>query len=82
MTRREYWEREVPQSRSFRTADVARICEVSQRTAQRWIREGRVFALGSADGDRFEGKVPRDALIDLLIRRTHPGRYPPNVEVW
>ncbi len=81
MTRREYWEASVGESASFRTADVARICEVTQRHVQRWIASGRLFALGSTEEERYEARVPREALIEFLVRRTQPGRYPPYVEV-
>lgn len=80
MTRREYWEREIGPGRRFATADVARICGVKQRTVQRWISEGRLFALGSSDRSRFEARVPREALLEFLIRRSELQDYPRYVE--
>lgn len=81
MTRREYWERRIGAARAFGTADVARICSVEQRTVQRWISTGRILALASTEAVRFEARVPRDAFIAFLVRRTPPADYPTYVEM-
>ena len=81
MNQHEYWERELGLARSFGTADVARICNVKQRTAQRWIASGRLFALTSSETGRFDARIPRQALLDFLVRRTPLAAYPLHVEV-
>lgn len=81
MTRREYWERKLGTARDFCTADAAKICSVDQRTVQRWISDGRVLALSSTTEHRYAARIPRDALLEFLIRRTLPTDYPHYVEL-
>lgn len=85
MTRREWWERRITRDlgpgRMFVTADVARFCCVKQRTVQRWVSTGRMLALASTEEDRYEARIPRDGLLEFLIRRTPPADYPNYVEV-
>jgi len=81
MTRREYWERRVGPSRWFGTKDVARICDASQRSVQRWIQDGRLLALQNGRTTRHHSRVPRECLLEFLIGRTAPAEYPQYVEV-
>lgn len=75
-TRREYWEQRIGSAETFRTRDVARICDVSPRQVRRWIQMGRLLALGSAGASTYDARIPREALLDFLIKRTPPSEYP------
>lgn len=77
MTRREFWEERLGSAKRFGSADVARICGVTQRTVQRWIEAGDLLALASGtEGGVFHARISRDAFLHFLLTRTRESRYP------
>jgi excisionase family DNA binding protein len=70
--RRLLWAQRIGPARHFTTRAIARLIGKSQRTVQRYVRQGRLRAIGGSDRTGDHVRVYREDLLDFLASDIDP----------